>query len=110
MTKNGKEFHSSQLYYLKEKLLGYGADPLTLGHPINLLKGEKVDKNVDNNMRQLEILGKEKMKEFIQEPLINEKIKFLDTTKKSNFKTGIKSEKKSKNEIISTLQEDCQAF
>ena len=50
----------SQLYYLKEKLLGYGADPLTLGDPINLLRGEKVDKNVDNDMRQVEILGKEK--------------------------------------------------
>ena len=60
MTKNGKEFHSSQLYYLKGKLLGYGADPLTLGDPINLLRGEKVDKNVDNDMRQVEILGKEK--------------------------------------------------
>ena len=41
-------------------------------------------------MRQLEILGKEKMNEFIQEPLINEKVEFLDATKKSNFKTGIK--------------------
>ena len=61
-------------------------------------------------MSQVEILEKEKLNEFIQERLINGKVGFLDTIKKSNLKTGIKSEKKSKNEIILALQEDCQAF
>ena len=51
-------------------------------------------------MRQVEILGKEKINEFIQEPLINEKVEFLDTIKKSNLKTGIKSEKSQKMKLF----------
>ena len=60
VTKSGKEQLSSHLKSLKEKLSGYGSDPLTLGYPINLTRGEKIDKNVDNDMRQVEILGKTK--------------------------------------------------
>ena len=70
---------------MKEKLSGYGIDPLTLGYPINLLRGEKIDKNVDNHMRQVEILRKEKMNEFIQGRLINGKVGFLDTIKKRQY-------------------------
>ena len=60
MTKSGKEQHSSHLKSLKEKLLGYGSDSLTLGYQINLTRGEKIDENVDHDMRQVEILGKTK--------------------------------------------------
>ena len=99
----------SHLKSLKKKS-GSGIDPFTLGYPINLSRGEKIDKNLYNDNDQVEILGKEKLNEFIQERLINGKLGFLDTIKKNNVKTGIKSEKKSKNKIVSTLQDDYQAF
>ena len=51
----------SRLKCLKEKLSGYGKNPFTLGYPINLLRGEKIDKNVYNNMCQVEILGERKI-------------------------------------------------
>ena len=38
-----------------------------------------------------------------------EKFRFFNPIKKSNLKIGIKSRKESKK-IVSTLQEDCQAF
>ena len=76
-TKSGKELHLSHLKSLREKLSGYGKDPLTLGYPNNLSRGEKIDKNVYNDMCQVEILGKEKLNEFIQERLINRKVGFL---------------------------------
>ena len=95
---------------LKEKLSGYGADPFTLGYPINLARGEKVDNNGYNDMCQIEILGIEKLNGLFQKRLIDGKVGFLDTIKKNNVKTGINSEKKSKSKIVSSLQEDCQAF
>ena len=48
--------------------------------------------------------------EFIQGRLINGKVGFFNLVKKSNLKTRIKSEKRSKSKIVSTLQQDCQAF
>ena len=66
--------------------------PLTLSYPINLSRGEKNDKNVDTDRRQVEILEK----------IINKKVGFLDTTKKNNLKTGIESEKKSKNNYFNS--------
>ena len=42
----------------------------------------------------VEIIGKEKMNEFIQERLINGKIGFFDPIKKSNLKAGTESPKK----------------
>ena len=48
------------------------------------------------------------MNEFIQERLIDGKAGFFNPIKKSNLKTGIKSGKKSKYKIVSTLQEDCE--
>ena len=60
LTKSGKELHLSHVKSLKEKLLGYGIDPFTLGYPINLSSGKKIDKNVHNDMCYVEILGKEK--------------------------------------------------
>ena len=89
---------------MKGKLLGYGTDPFTLDYPITLLRGEKIDKTVDNDMGQVEILGKEKLNEFIQGRLINWQAGFLNTIKKNIPKTGIKLEKKSKIKIVSTLQ------
>ena len=56
MTKSGKELHFSHLKSLKEKLSGYGIDLFTLGYPINLSRGEKIDKNVYNDMYPAEIL------------------------------------------------------
>ena len=50
------------------------------------------------------------MNGFFQARLIYRKVKILDKMKKNNLKTGSKSEKKSKSKIVSTLQEDCQAF
>ena len=73
----------SQIKSLKKKLSGYGIDPLTLGHPNNLSRGEKIDKNVYNDMCQVEILGKEKLNGFIQERLINRKVGFLNKEKQS---------------------------
>ena len=73
----------SHLKSLKEKLSGFEIDPFTLGYPINLSRGEKIDKNVYNEMCQVEILGKEKLNEFIQKRLINGKVGFLDTVKKN---------------------------
>ena len=61
-------------------------------------------------MPSWEILGKEKLNGFFQARLIYRKVKILDKMKKNNLKTGSKSEKKSKSKIVSTLQEDCQAF
>ena len=110
MTKNGKEFHSSQLYYLKEKLLGYGADPLTLGDPINLLRGEKVDKNVDNDMRQVEILGKEKMNELIQEPLMNKKSNFLIQQRKAISKLELNQKKSQKMKLFQLFKRIAKHF
>ena len=49
LTKSGKELHLSHVKSLKEKLSGYGKDPFTLGYPINLSSGEKIDKNVYND-------------------------------------------------------------
>ena len=110
MTKSGKEFHLSHVKSLKEKLSEYGIDPFTLGYLINLSSGEKIDKNIYDDMCQVEILGKEKLNEFIQESLIDGKVGFFNPIKKSNLKTGIKSGKKSKYKIVSTLQEDCQTY
>ena len=95
---------------MKGKLLGYGTDLFTLSYLINLSRGEKIDKTVDNDMGQVEILGKEKLNEFIQGRLINWQAGFLNTIKKNIPKTGIKLEKRSKIKIVSTLQEDCQAL
>ena len=95
---------------LKEKLSGYGVDPFTLGYPINLARGEKVDNNGYNDMCQIEILGIEKLNGLFQKRLIDGKVGFLDTIKKNNVKTGINLEKKSKSKIVSSLQEDYQAF
>ena len=53
MTKSGKELYFSDLKSLKEKLSGI--DPFTLGYPINLSRGEKIDRNVYNDMCQVEI-------------------------------------------------------
>ena len=78
-TKFDKEHHLSHLKYFKEKLSGYGTDQFILGYQINLSRGEKVNKNVYNNMCQVEILGKKNLNEFIQERLINGKVGFLDT-------------------------------
>ena len=64
---------------MKEKQSEYGTDQFTQCHPINLSRREKIDKNVYNDMCQAEILGKEKLNEFIQEGLINGKVRFLDT-------------------------------
>ena len=61
-------------------------------------------------MCQVELLGKEKLNEFIQERLIDGKVGFFNPIKKKNLKNGIKSGKKSKNKIVSTVLEDCQAF
>ena len=58
LTKSGKELHLSHLKSWKEKLSGYGTDVFTLGYEINLLRGEKADKNVYNDMCQVEVLGK----------------------------------------------------
>ena len=55
----------SHLKPLKKKLSGYGIDWFTLGYPINLSRGEKVYKNVYNDMCRAEILGKIKRNEFI---------------------------------------------
>ena len=65
--KCSKEHHLLHVKSLKEKLSGYGIDPFTLGHPINLSSREKIDKNV-YNMCQVEILGKlmEKLNFLIQ--------------------------------------------
>ena len=52
----------------------------------------KIDKNSYHDTCDFEVLGKEKLNEFIQECLI--KVGFLDTIKKNEIKTGIKSEKK----------------
>ena len=56
MTKSGKELYLLHLKSLKKKLLGYGIDPYTLSYPINLSRGEKIYKNVYNDMCQSEIL------------------------------------------------------
>ena len=77
----------SHLKYFKEKLSGYGTDQFILGYQINLSRGEKVNKNVYNNMCQVEILGKKNLNEFIQERLINGKVGFLDTNLISWYKT-----------------------
>ena len=73
----------------------------TLGYPINLSKGEKcLQCYVQNwNFRKKKI-----------EWVYPETLQFLDTKKKNNFKIRIKSERKSKNKTVSTLQEDCQPF
>ena len=44
-------------------------------------------------MCQVEILGKELLKEFFQKRLINGKVGFLHTVKKNNLQTGTKSKK-----------------
>ena len=46
-----------RLKSLKEKLSGYGIDPFTLGYPTNLSRGKKVERNVCNDMCQVESLG-----------------------------------------------------
>ena len=55
LTKSGKELHLLHLKSLKVKLSGYGVDLFTLGYPINLSSGEKIDKNVYNDTCQVEI-------------------------------------------------------
>ena len=111
LRKSGKDLNSLHVKSLKEKLSGYGIDPFTLGCPINLSRGKKIDKNVYNDMCQAEIFEKEKLNRFFQERLINGKVGFLYRIKKiKNLKTGIKSEKKLKSKTVSTLQEDCQVF
>ena len=55
-TKIRLELHSLYVKSLKKKLSEYEIDPSTLGYPINLSRGEKVDKNVYNDMCQVEIL------------------------------------------------------
>ena len=57
-TKIRLQLHSLYIKFLKKKLSGYGIDPSTLGYPINLSRGEKVDKNIYNDMCQVEILVK----------------------------------------------------
>ena len=57
-TKIRQELHSLYIKSLKKKISGYGIDQSTLGYPINLSRGEKVDKNVYNDMCQVEILVK----------------------------------------------------
>ena len=52
-------------------------DPFTLGYPRNLSSWEKIDKNVYYDMCQVEILGIEKLNEFIQERLIDGKVGFF---------------------------------
>ena len=52
-------------------------DPFTLGYPRNLSSWEKIDKNVYNDMCQVEILGIEKLNEFIQQRLIDGKVGFF---------------------------------
>ena len=83
MTKSSKEPHLSHLKFLKEKLSGYGIDPFLLGYPVNLSKGGKIDRNVYNDMCQVEILGKEKLNEFFQEYLITGKVGFFNKVKQS---------------------------
>ena len=83
MTKSGKELHLSHLKILKEKLSGYGIDPFLFGYPINSSRGGKIDRNVYNDMCQVEIFGKEKLNEFIQECLINGKVGFFNKVKQS---------------------------
>ena len=61
LTKSGKELHLSYLKCLKENLSGYGINPFILGYPINLTRREKIDKNVYNNMCQVEILRERKI-------------------------------------------------
>ena len=47
---------------------------------------------------------------FVQEHLIDGKFGFFHPINENNLKTGIKSGKKSKNEVVSALQEGCQVF
>ena len=86
----------SRLKSLKEKLSGYGIDLFTLGYPINLSRGEKIGKNVCNDMCQVKILGKEKLNEFVRQRLINGKVWLLDTVKKN----GIESERNQKLKLL----------
>ena len=65
MTKSGKELRSSHLKSLKEKLSRCVIDLFTLDYPINLSGKEKIDKNVYNDMSQVETLRKEKIIRFI---------------------------------------------
>ena len=51
-------------------------------------------------MSQVDILGKKKLNGFFQERLINGKVGFLDTVKKNNLKTNIKSEKSQKVKLV----------
>ena len=73
----------SYLKFLKEKLSGYGIDQFLLDYPINLSRGGKIDRNIYNDMCKAEILGKEKLNEFIQECLINGKVGFFNKVKQS---------------------------
>ena len=86
LTKSGKELHLLHVKSLKEKLSGYGIDTFTLSYPIKLSDGEKINKNVCNDMCQVEILGKEKLNEFIQERLIDGKVEFFNPIKKNSQK------------------------
>ena len=61
MTKSGKKLHSSHVKSLEEKSLRLGKDPFTLGYPIRSSSGEIIEKNVYNNMRKVETLGKGKL-------------------------------------------------
>ena len=101
MTKSGKEQLSSHLKSLKEKLSGYGSDPLTLGYPINLTRGEKIDKNVDNDMRQVEILGKIKMNMSLSMcTYFTEKLDFLMQWRKTISKLELNQNKSQKIKLF----------
>ena len=83
MIKSGKELHLSHLKFLKEKLSGHGIDPFLLDYPINLWRGGEIDRNVYNDICQVEILGKEKLNKFFQEYLIDGKVEFFNKVKQS---------------------------
>ena len=51
-------------------------------------------------MGQVEILGKEKLNEFIQGRLINWQAGFLNTIRKNILKSGIKLEKSQKLKLL----------
>ena len=99
-TKSGEELHLPHVKSLKKKLSGCGINPFTLGYPINLTSGEKIDKNVYNDMCQVEILGKEKLNKFIQERLIDGKVGFFNPIKKKISRMELNQEKSQKIKLF----------
>ena len=77
MTKSGKKLHLLHQKPLKEKLSGYGIDSFTLSYLINSSRGEKLIKNVYNNMRQVKILEQKNWKGFSRHAKLTEKFDFL---------------------------------